>query len=533
MRVTWIDKDHLRRTEELEGPEVHLGRSRSCQFNDPSDEHLSRHHARLVRVAEGWQVLDLGSKNKTYLNGLELKPNTPMPVKDGDQISVGNCKLHLGTVHDPMPAITPLETSTTEHTIHTLQVTGGPSAGVTRVLIEASREIVSSNPAQEVMRSLLELAMRATGAERGMVAAVAPGGTLVPIVWLCPGSELPPRPSRSVMKSVIEEGKAVIIHDTWGDQALAPDGTIMSAGIRSVLCAPLGSDRPAWGVMYLDSQRGIATFGEEHLQVVSILAGMVHIVHEHEENLLRELEMRSLQAQLSAAAQMQAMLLPKADLVPPPGFRVAGANVASLMIGGDIYDFFSANEGFGVMLADVAGKGLPAALLMANLHAWWHAVTELGMPCTTFLTRLNDEMLRWLPDNRFITMAYAVADSHGHELTFASAGHTTALLVSPDGSFERLEPTGPPLGLLRGAPFTCERRPFQPGQRLILFSDGVSDQRNVAGADFGVDRLILCVQKNAARDPASIVSAIFDEVAEHRGAATQDDDTTVAVLSRE
>ena len=86
------------------------------------------------------------------------------------------------------------------------------------------------------------------------------------------------------------------------------------------------------------------------------------------------------------------------------------------------------------MLADVAGKGLPAALLVANLHARWHAVTELGLPCSDLLTRLNDEMLRWLPDNRFITMATRWPTAPGHELTFASAGHTTALLVSPDGS---------------------------------------------------------------------------------------------------
>jgi sigma-B regulation protein RsbU (phosphoserine phosphatase) len=169
---------------------------------------------------------------------------------------------------------------------------------------------------------------------------------------------------------------------------------------------------------------------------------------------------------------------------------------------------------------------------MANLHAWWHALTQLGMPCTAFLEHLNSEMLHWLPDNRFITMAFAVADASDHGLTFASAGHTTALLVSADGGYERLEPTGPPLGLLRGVHFTCERRPFRPGQRLVLFSDGVPDQRNPVGEEYGVERLVACVQRNASKDPATIVSAIFDEVAEHRGSATQDDDTTVAVLSR-
>ncbi len=533
MQVTWVDKDRGRRTVELTGPEVLIGRSRSCLFNDPTDEHLSRHHAKLVRVADGWQVVDLQSKNFTFLNGIKLEPNYPATLKEGDLVSLGNCKLYLGGGTELNPTILPVDSSTSEHTIHTLQVTGGPSAGVTRVLIEASREIVSSNPAEEVMRSLLSLALRATGAERGMIAAIAPGGTLQPIVRISPGAESPPRPSRSVIKSVIEEGKAVIIADTLEDHGLAPDGTIMSAGIRSVLCAPLGSDRPAWGVLYLDSQRGIATFGEEHLQVVSILAGMVHIVHEHEANRLRELQMRNLQAQLSAAAQMQAMLLPRADFVPPTGFKVAAANVASHAIGGDIYDFFGTEEGFGVMLADVAGKGLPAALLMANLHAWWHAVTELRITCADFLGRLNDEMMRWLPDNRFITMAYAVADSRENTLTFASAGHTTALLVTAGRSIERLEPTGPPLGLMPRMPFGCVNRPFQPGQRLILFSDGVSDQRNNAAEEYGLDRLVSCVERVADKDPGTIVSTIFDEVAEHRGSAVQDDDTTVAVLGRE
>jgi serine phosphatase RsbU (regulator of sigma subunit) len=528
MQITWIDSHGGRTNLELEASEFLIGRGHRCRLRDHDDPILSRKHARLFLSDRTWRVADCGSRNRTYRNGHEVR--MPEPILPGDTILAGHCRILIGG-EDVTPVVTPADASSSERTLGSLDISGEHHAGTRQILVDAARLVAQNTPPEQIIESLLGLARHATRADRGLVALQRGDGTLTPIAWNDPTSPDPPRPSGSILSRVLREGKALAIRDVQVADDDARSTTLVAAGIRSVLCAPLGSTAPYMGVLYLDRRECTATFDDSHLQVVAVLAGMMQVVLENREARAHEQRLRSIEAELSAAARMQEMLLPPPELVPPPGFAIAGWHDPCHEIGGDVYDFFCSGRRFGTMVADVSGKGLTAALLVAGLHARWHAMTQLDLPCERMLSQLNQEISYRLPSNRFVTLAAALADPLHDELIFASAGHGPALLLRGPRA-ELLDPTGPPLGLLDGIVYECRRRSFHRGDTLIVFSDGVFDQYDESGDPFGLERLIPCAVEARSEGPRAIVRAIVHALERHAGAAEQTDDTTIAVLAR-
>lgn len=528
LRITWVDSHGQRRTLECDEPELLIGRGHICRLCDRDDPLLSRRHARLFRSDDGWHVADCGSRNHTILNGHEI--SAPASIFPGDTIRVGSC-CALVEPSGANPAIETSDPTGAEQTVGTLDVSGGRRTGMTRVLVEAARRITRPQPRLEIVGSLLELALQATGTERGLVAMQEGDGALAPVAWKGSSREEAPRPSRTLLSRVRREGRVLAIRDVERSEFALPDTSLSGTGCRSVLCAPLGTGRPAPGVLYLDRRSDPAAFEASQLEVVAVLAGMIHLALENQEARAHEQRLRAVEAELAAAARMQEMLLPPADLAPPAGFRIAGWHEPCRDIGGDIYDFFESERGFGAMLADVSGKGLTAALLVASLHARWHAITRMRLPCERMLAQLNEEISYRLPPNRFITLVSAVADPHLGEIVYSSAGHGPAFLLR-GGEVEQIDSTGPALGLIESATFECQRRPFLRGDVLVLVSDGVFDQCDARGEPFGTERLVERVMQAPAGDPRAMVTAIVEALEEHAGDAEQDDDATIAVLAR-
>jgi uncharacterized protein (TIGR02246 family) len=234
------------------------------------------------------------------------------------------------------------------------------------------------------------------------------------------------------------------------------------------------------------------------------------------------------QADLNTAAKIQQMLLPQGRFTRP-GFEMAAASLPCKAIGGDFFDYFDLPDGaFALTLADIAGKGPPSALLSASLQAILAVSPKIGGPAAT-LALANQSMLRRPVPARYATVFFASITPDGR-LTYSNAGHLPPLLIGRSGR-RWLDRGGTVVGLFDVAAFEEETVQLQAGDRLIVFSDGVTEAVNTRGEEFGAERLASCVEDLGHLSPGDQVARIMDAVQAFAAGARQADDITALVLS--
>jgi serine phosphatase RsbU (regulator of sigma subunit) len=225
-----------------------------------------------------------------------------------------------------------------------------------------------------------------------------------------------------------------------------------------------------------------------------------------------EAEHRAAQ-ELEIAKQVQARLFPQ-TLPPIETLECAGTCIQARQVGGDYFDFLDLGEGrFGLVVGDIAGKGMAAALLMANLQAnvRIHCGTRLHHP-QTLLQSVNRVFHTNTSESAYATLFFAEYEEEGRRLRYANCGHLPALLLRNDGTLEHLESTATVLGLFKEFDCPIEERSLSPGDTLALYTDGITESFNPAGQDFGEERLISALRRHRNLPPQSIISAIVDEV---------------------
>jgi serine phosphatase RsbU (regulator of sigma subunit) len=240
------------------------------------------------------------------------------------------------------------------------------------------------------------------------------------------------------------------------------------------------------------------------------------------------LERARLAQELKVAAEIQRALLPRTRYRCET-FEVMAASVPCRAIGGDFFDYFEfSNGGFGFALGDVAGKGPPAALLTAVLQGTFAACAQLGATPAQILKRVNDALVRRAIESRFATVVYGALSCDGR-LTYCNAGHNPPLLIGK-GGLRRLDKGGLIVGVFEQATFEEETVQLDPGDTLIVFSDGISEALNPDGDEFGEERLVSCVETNRELPPAILLECVLDTVQRFRADAAQNDDLTLLVL---
>jgi sigma-B regulation protein RsbU (phosphoserine phosphatase) len=243
------------------------------------------------------------------------------------------------------------------------------------------------------------------------------------------------------------------------------------------------------------------------------------------------------ESELQVARSVQEYLYPR--VVPVlRGATVAGQTLAARTVGGDLYDFVDlGRERIGILSADVSGKGIPAALMMANLQAVARAHLHeggdgAGPPAGRLVEKLNQEIAGRFPDNRYATLFWAAYQADTAVLTYVNAGNPSPILIGAGGEIERLNSDGFPIGMFANARYTAKDIRIQPGSRLVIFSDGLTDAQNAAGEDFGDERLVDCCRTIApVIDAEGVAERLMQAVAEWSTGTEQFDDTTVVVLN--
>ncbi len=352
----------------LERERYSLGRSSANELCYPEDAGLSRQHLALEREGDTWMVRDLGSKNGTFVNGVRI--TSPYPLSKNDRVTAGHIALDFAENSLPpmsdhtvvfIEGATPA--STTSTTVATSlkgvlgqddKLEGTPQM---RALIRAGRELAGNMPLGELFKLIMNLSVDAVGATRGVLMTLE-GKELVPQAALGEGFRI----SSTVRDRVIKEKTSLLVRDARLDEAFADRMSIVQQQIRSMLAVPLQTDDRVIGLIYLDSPHFIHEFTKDDLSLLTVMANVAAIRIEHTRLAEVEQTERLHAKELDQAADIQRGLLPvKAPEVP--GVDLAGYNAACRTVGGDYYDFLPYPDGrVGLLVGDVAGKGMPAAL---------------------------------------------------------------------------------------------------------------------------------------------------------------------------
>jgi sigma-B regulation protein RsbU (phosphoserine phosphatase) len=210
---------------------------------------------------------------------------------------------------------------------------------------------------------------------------------------------------------------------------------------------------------------------------------------------------------------------------------MSGRVVPAREVGGDAFDYFPLGDGrVAIAIADVSGKGVPAAILMSNLQASVRAFCNGRWPIPEALNHVNKSVVRTASSGKFITMFYAEFDSSRSVLKYSNAGHNYPLLRRADGTLVELTEGGLPLGIQEHATYAEGELPVAAGDSLLLYSDGISEALDAFGQEFGEERLRSLWQRHGATAPGQVISTVLSEVEAFRGRAVQSDDMTLVVL---
>jgi sigma-B regulation protein RsbU (phosphoserine phosphatase) len=297
------------------------------------------------------------------------------------------------------------------------------------------------------------------------------------------------------------------------------------------------------GIAVEAMQRGVTDFVEKpwtNSQLLEVLSKQITLGRERRES--ARLAVQETQAQKVIASQfheqeheiaearaIQEGFLPK-EIPQLAGYEIAAAWQSARVVGGDYFDVLPFDgEMCGLCIADVAGKGLPAALLMSNLQAAVRGLASPSLAPEDLCSRLNALLCRNIASDRFVTLFYAQLDGPSRQLRYVSAGHNPPFVVRRDGSHQRLRQGGIVLGVFANQTFKSDVTQLQSGDRLVLYTDGVTEACNSDDEEFGEDRLLRVLQENASSSAIEIQKQILQSVAQFSHGIWQDDATLLVV----
>lgn len=520
----------------LQGQRMVLGRASDCDIVLPSRK-VSARHAVLLRSGDGWLIEDLGSSNGTFVNGKRVSGQ--LLLRAGDRVDLFGTTLEYQPEDAPAnshPVFTLLDSKDSTgasvvsalHVDDTLRINVAPEAKL-RAILEFSRNLGQALDLKEVLPRILDsLFVIFPQADRGFIVLRDPvTGRLLPkaVKHRRGDPNSTPAISRTIIDYALQHGKAVLSADAGHDARFDASQSIRQHQIRSIMCVPLmDRDNQPVGVIQLDTQSLKVPFDEDDLDVLVVAAiqasRAVELARLHQER--RDLE---------AATEIQKSFLPS-ERPQLPGLRFSDYYASAQQIGGDYFDYIPLpGQRLAVAVGDVAGKGVPAALLMARLSAEVRYTLASEPRLSEAAARLNRALRRACGEDRFVTLLVVVLDLTDLSFTLVNAGHLPLLRRTADGQVETLgEGTGGiPLGVLdRPYPETFDK--LRAGEVLVLATDGVIDVRGPDGQTYGLERL-KAVCATAPADAQAVVDAILHDVNDFRANRIHPDDLTLVCVS--
>lgn len=511
------------------------------------DSRVSRSHARIV-VEHGVYVLeDIGSRHGTFVNGQRVKRQT---LENTDRVEFG--------AQDSYQLLFALDGVELKRLME--QVGGADSAiaspGVggnlakLRAILDLARTLQSSFSIDEVLASVVDTALTITGAERGFLLLRAAAGAELEtrVARNRRGQNLREtdlRVPREVIRRALEHRRELLSmnFEPLGAEETRPENSIADMELRSVICVPLVRIRTGQGdatsvlvtgnetvgVLYMDSRVMAADLAGGNRELLQTLAIEASTVLENARLLQEEQTKHQMEDELRLARTIQQSLLP-ASLPSEGWLRASGSSLASHEVGGDYYDVTRVSAHcWSTVVVDVSGKGVGSALLASLLQGALITVTEDAEAMGQRMERLNRFLLDRTGGEKYATVFYCLLHENGR-MHYVNAAHCPPMVVRANGERVELEASGMPLGLVETAEFAVVEHRLGAGDKIVIYSDGVTEAQNLDKRFFGRKRLREVVEAHAGHSCATIHDAIQEAVATFTEGAAQSDDITLVVL---
>jgi len=303
--------------------------------------------------------------------------------------------------------------------------------------------------------------------------------------------------------------------------------------VKSLLSVPMLLKGKMIGLLTVFNKHTPAGFTNDDRRLLGIIAAQSAQVVENARLYHEEQAFIHLQEEMKLAYEIQVDLLPKSQ-PEIKGYQIAGKSVPAKEVGGDYYDFISVDDKhFAFCLGDISGKGIPAALLMANLQATLRGQTSFGKLCKDCIFFTNNMLFHSTAPSKFATLFYGILNPETNQITYCNAGHNNPYLIEADGKMRKLNIGGIIVGIMADAQYDESTIDINPGEFLVLFSDGITEAVNNAEEEFGDKRLTDIVLNNRTESVERIIDIIFREVKLFTGSPPQMDDMTVVIIKRE
>jgi phosphoserine phosphatase RsbU/P len=503
------------------------------------DSRISRHHARIIQTDQGYLIEDLGSRHGTFVNN-DPVTTAPRVLKTGDQISLGvvdSYQLAFAAEQAVLPQLLEKIGKAAEGRAPQLQHLG--------LLLQMAQILHRAPALEEVLTMLVDSAIQLTDAERGLLFLREDGGELRlrlarggnGVYLKTEGLDY----SRSAVQRVMKSGREEVILEEEMTGRAAHDTAIITGGVRGLVVVPL-QKHPMMemtgetivqtapeilGVLYLDSRTRATSLTGLDRQVLQTFAVEGATVIENARLFRLTREQERIQYQFSLARNIQQGLLPR-QLPQSDYFSLQAITMPCQTVGGDYYDVIRLDgDRLGIGVADVSGKGFPAAMMAATLQGAFAAVAAGDPDLKDLFRRVNDYLCERTPTEMFATMFYGVLDREGN-ISFVNAGHNSPFVLRIDGTVEYLESSNFPLGLFAEAKFQVETGKLRDGDQVLIFSDGVPEAQNSQQELFGEARLKEFLERCSGQ--GDLCSKVVSAVQEFVGSAPQADDMTLVVL---
>jgi serine phosphatase RsbU (regulator of sigma subunit)/pSer/pThr/pTyr-binding forkhead associated (FHA) protein len=534
----------------LDRPITTIGRS-SANDLPIADKMLSRQHARIIRDGNGGlSIEDLGSRNGTFVNGERLV--ALIPLKSGDRITVGGVTLKVESESttrvriDEQAGDDPLDNTILKASAELLRKPTQtdprlPAEKLSklieslRVVNELTIELLRDVSVDELLKFLMDKVFETLMPDRGVVLlrSTATGELIPAVVRVAEGISADDiRLSKTLVASVVEKKNGLLLMDTTTGSGVSLADSIRIAGIKSVLAAPLENDGDVVGLIYVDVRMGHRSFEEADLRLLTSLANVAAAKIQNARLQAEAVEKRQMDREFALAREIQQRLLPD-DPPEVKGYELHGSNTASRQVSGDYFDFRVRPDGkVYAAIADVCGKGVGPALLMASLQASFHAWADESVAVAEMTGRLSEAISRRTGPDRFITFFLVLLDPPSGEIEYTNAGHNPGLLLRGDGLVEELSSHGLPLALFPGKPYGSSKLALQPGECLYLYTDGLTEANNPEGEEFGLPRLKNCLAGQVGRTALEIEAALGAALDEHVRGEPFADDRTILMVRR-